>query len=116
MANVWAMQSPTFGTATRTTAAIDPNLLNGWGIRANDWQIGASVQQQLLPKVSVEIGYFHRWLNNFTATDNTLVGAADFTPFVLNAPVDPRLPGGGGYAVDRALQHHRRWFRAAGHQ
>src|SRR5262249_37166532 len=46
----------TFGTATQTTANIDPALLNGWGIRPNDWQIGASVQQQLAPRVSVEIG------------------------------------------------------------
>ncbi len=93
------MQFPTFGTATPITAAIDPNLLNGWGIRASDWQIGASIQQQLMPRVSVEFGYFRRWLNNFTATDNTLVTAGDFTPFALNAPSDPRLPGGGGYAV-----------------
>jgi hypothetical protein len=95
-----AMQTPQFGTATRTTAAIDPNLLNGWGIRPNDWQIGASIQQQVLPRVSVEFGYFHRWLNNFTATDNTLVSASDFNSFALNAPVDPRLPNGGGYAVN----------------
>jgi hypothetical protein len=93
------MASPTFGTSTRTTAAIDPNLINGWGIRQNDWQIGVSVQQQLVSKVSVEIGYFRRWLGNFTATDNTSLSAADFTPFTLTAPSDPRLPGGGGYAV-----------------
>jgi hypothetical protein len=94
-----AMATPQFGSATRTTAAIDPNLLNGWNIRPNDWQIGASIQQQVLPKVSVEFGYFRRWLNNFTATDNTLVSASDFNAFALNAPVDPRLPGGGGYAI-----------------
>jgi hypothetical protein len=93
------MQFPTFGTATPITAAIDPSLLNGWGIRPNDWQIGASIQQQLMPRVSVEFGYFRRWLNDFTATDNTLVTAGDFTSFALNAPSDPRLPGGGGYAV-----------------
>ena len=57
----------------RTTAAIDPALLNGWGIRPRDWQFGASVQQQLLPRVSVEVGYFKRWLQNFTATDNLAV-------------------------------------------
>ena len=66
------MNAPTFGTATRTTAAIDPAMLNGWSVRPGDWQIGASVQQQLLPRVSVEVGYFQRWLKNFTATDNLL--------------------------------------------
>jgi len=94
-----AMLFPTFGTATPVTAAIDPKLINGWGIRPNDWQFGASVQQQLMPRVSVEVGYFRRWLNNFTATDNTVVTSADYTPFTLTAPSDPRLPGGGGYAV-----------------
>ena len=93
------MVFPTFGTATPITAAIDPNLINGWGIRSNDWQFGASVQQQLMPRVSVEFGYFRRWLNNFTATDNTLVTSADYTPFSLAAPSDPRLPNGGGYAI-----------------
>ena len=82
-----------------TTAAIDPRLLNGWGIRPNDWQVGASIQQQVLPRVSVEYGYFWRWLGNFTTTDNLLVGPADFTPFSVTAPVDSRLPGGGGYTV-----------------
>jgi len=89
----------TFGTATQTTAAIDPALLNGWGIRPNDWQIGASIQQQLAPRVSVEFGYFKRWLQNFTATDNLSVTSGDFTSFSIAAPSDPRLPGGGGYNV-----------------
>jgi hypothetical protein len=94
-----ASGAQTFGTATRTTAAIDPALLNGWGIRPRDWQFGASVQQQLLPRVSIEVGYFKRWLQNFTATDNLSVVAGDFTPFSITAPSDPRLPGGGGYTV-----------------
>jgi len=93
------MNSPTFGTATRTTAAIDPAILNGWNIRPGDWQIGASLQQELLPRISAEIGYFHRWLTHYTVTDNTNLGPNDFTAFTLNAPSDPRLPGGGNYAV-----------------
>jgi hypothetical protein len=94
------MNALTFGTATQTTAAIDPAILDGWSVRSNDWQIGASVQQQLLPRVSIEVGYFRRWLNNFTVTDNLLVGASDFTSYSITAPSDPRLPGGGGYVVD----------------
>ena len=88
-----------FGTAQTITAAIDPALLNGWGIRPNDWQIGASVQQQLAPRVSVELGYFKRWLQNFTATDNLATASSDFSAFSLAAPTDSRLPGGGGYNV-----------------
>jgi hypothetical protein len=93
------MNNSTFGTSARITAALDPKILNGWGVRSNDWQIGASVQQQVLPRVSIEAGYFRRWLNNFTVTDNLAVTAADFTQFSVTAPSDPRLPGGGGYTV-----------------
>ncbi len=94
------MNSPTFGTATRTTAAINPAILNGWNVRPGDWQIGASVQHQVLPRVSAEFGYFHRWLTHFTTTDNTLVSSAQYTTYSLVAPSDPRLPGGGGYTVN----------------
>ena len=57
------------------------------------------MQQELLPRVSVEVGYFKRWLQNFTATDNQALTSADFTPFTINAPSDARLPGGGNYPV-----------------
>src|SRR4029453_8830078 len=40
-----------------------------------------------------------RWLQPFIVTDNLVVTAADFGTFSVTAPSDPRLPGGGGYAV-----------------
>jgi hypothetical protein len=95
-----AMNAQTFGTATQTTAAIDPSILKGWSVRSNDWQIGASIQQQLHARVAVEVGYFRRWLNNFTITDNLLTSAADYTGYSITAPSDPRLPDGGGYVVN----------------
>jgi hypothetical protein len=95
-----AMNSQTFGTTAQTTANIDPKILEGWGVRSNDWQIGVSVQQQVLPRVSIEVGYFRRWLNNFTITDNLAVGPNDFTQYSITAPSYPDLPGGGGYVVD----------------
>jgi hypothetical protein len=94
-----ASNAQTFGTTTQTTANIDPKILSGWSVRSNDWQIGASVQQQVLPRVSVEVGYFRRWLNNFTITDNLLTTGADYTGYSITAPSDPRLPNGGGYTV-----------------
>ena len=95
-----AMNSQTFGTTAQTTANIDPKILEGWGVRSNDWQIGVSVQQQVLPRVSIEVGYFRRWLNNFTITDNLAVGPNDFTQYSITAPAYPDLPGGGNYVVD----------------
>ena len=68
-------------------------------MRPADWQIGVTVQQEILPRVSLEVGYTRRWLQNFTVTDNRATSAADFDPFSITAPLDPRLPGGGGYVI-----------------
>jgi carboxypeptidase family protein len=81
------------------TGSFDPELLEGWGVRPSDWQVGASVQQYLMPRVAVEVGYFRRWLQNFSVVDNLAVTAADFDTFSVTAPSDRRLPGGGGYVV-----------------
>ena len=79
--------------------SYDEEILKGWYNRPADWQITATVQQEVLPRVSVEAGYTRRWLQNFTVTDNLDVEAADFTQFSVTAPLDPRLPDGGGYVV-----------------
>jgi hypothetical protein len=83
------------GTSTR----VNPALLNGWAIRPADSQWGINLQQELMPRVSLEVGYNRRWWNNFTMTDNLAVGPSDYDKWVINAPVDPRLPGGGGYPI-----------------
>jgi hypothetical protein len=86
------------------TNTYDPGILEGWGVRPSDWQVGVSVQQQLLPRVSVEVGYFRRSLTHFsgannTVNDNLVTTPADYDRFSITAPSDPRLPGGGGYVV-----------------
>jgi hypothetical protein len=88
----------TFGTASQVTQ-YDTALLNGWGVRPGDWGFGVSVQQQVLPRVSVEVGYNRRWLDNFVAIDNRDQQASDYAPFSVVAPADPRLPGGGGQTI-----------------
>jgi len=91
----------TFGRA-RPSTTLDPSILSGWGVRPYDWQVGVSVQQEVLPRVSVEVGYYRRWWPIYSGTDvtdNVLVSASDYTAFSVTAPNDPRLPGGGGYVV-----------------
>ena len=62
-------------TSARTVFSntIDPDILSGWGVRPSDWQVGVSVQHEVLPRVSVEVGYFRRWFQGFTVTDNLAV-------------------------------------------
>jgi len=79
--------------------SYDAELLAGWRVRPSDWSFGASVQQEVLPRVTVEAGYFRRWLNGFTVADNRAQAPADFGTFSITAPRDPRLPDGGGYVI-----------------
>jgi len=87
-----------FGKAVFDTT-YDPALLNGWGVRPADWNIGASIQHEVFPRVSVEVGYQRRWLQNFVVTDNLSQNVSDFGVFNVTAPLDDRLPGGGGYSL-----------------
>jgi hypothetical protein len=88
-----------FGIANPSLTIIDPAILDGWGVRESDWQFGLSVQQEVLPRVGVEVGYNRRWFQNFLVTDNRLIGPADYQSWTLMAPLHPDLPGGGGYPV-----------------
>jgi hypothetical protein len=90
-----ASTNANFGTPV-IDSTLDPALLSGWSIRSGDWQVGASVQQEVLPRVAVEVGWQRRWLVNFVTTDNLNRGPEDHTPFGIVVPTDPRLPGGGG--------------------
>jgi hypothetical protein len=88
-----------FGTEV-FESTLDPDLLSGWGVRSGDWQWGASIQQEVMPRVGVEVGYQRRWLTNFTVTDNRSRAPEDHTMFGVNIPVDPRLPNGGGGVLE----------------
>jgi hypothetical protein len=78
---------------------FDPELMHGWGKRAFNWEFSTGVQHELLARTSVDVSYFRRTYGNFRVTDNRVLGPEDFDKFDVTAPLDPRLPGGGGYAV-----------------
>ena len=94
-----ANASANFGTPV-FDSTLDPSLLSGWGVRSGDWQWGASIQQEVLPRVAVDVGYQRRWLVNQSAVDNRARAATDHTVFGVNIPVDSRLPGGGGGVLE----------------
>ena len=50
--------------------------------------------------MSAEVSYDRRSYRNHVITQNRATTAADYDPFSITAPVDPRLPGGGGFVID----------------
>jgi hypothetical protein len=88
------MSDTKFGNPTVTTT-VDPDILRGTGKRAYNWEVSAAVQRALLPRLSGEVGYFRRWHGNLTVTQNLAVTPADYSPYSIVTPSDPRLPGGG---------------------
>lgn len=93
-----AMANPNLGQPVLGTI-YDRDAIIGWGKRPFNWEFATSVQQQILPRVSVEAGYFRRWYGNFGVTDTVAQTASDFDSYCITAPLDGRLPGGGGNEI-----------------
>jgi hypothetical protein len=96
--NCGAWSNSNFGNPF-VTVRVNPDVQHGWGIRPDDWQFGVAVQQQILPRVALDISYNRRWWGNFFFTDNLALGPQDFDQVTITAPSNPNLPGGGGYPV-----------------
>ena len=96
--NCGAWSNSNFGNPF-VTMRVNPDVQHGWGIRPDDWQFGVAVQQQILPRVSLDVGYNRRWWGNFFFTDNLALGPQDFDQVTITAPLEPesaerrRLPG-----------------------
>jgi hypothetical protein len=93
------MTNRNFGQPLQT-ARVNPEILEGWGNRPFNWEIGAGVQHQLTSRVAVDVSYFRRWYGNFIAKDNLATTIDDYDRFSITAPADSRLPGGGGYVIN----------------
>jgi hypothetical protein len=96
--NCGAWSNSNFGNPF-VTVRVNPEVQHGWGIRPNDWQFGVAVQQQIVPRVALDISYNRRWWGNFFFTDNLALGPQDFDQVTITAPSNPNLPNGGGYPV-----------------
>jgi hypothetical protein len=93
------LSNVSFGT-TVLTNAFDASVLSGWSVRPSDWNLAVSLQQQLGRRSSVDVTYSRRSFRGFTVADNRSLLPSDLTPFSITAPLDSRLPHGGGYVVD----------------
>jgi len=97
-----SLNTPSFGKNQPQSTLTDQSVLEGWGKRGYNTEWSLSVQHELMPRVSLNAGWFRRSYGNQTVTvDNRFnFGNNSFDgPFCANAPADPNLPGGGGYQV-----------------
>jgi hypothetical protein len=72
------------------TARPDPELQRGY-----NWEYSASVQHELMERVSVTAGYYRRQFYNLDVTDNQNLAVTEWNPFTITGPVDQRLPLSG---------------------
>jgi hypothetical protein len=89
-----------FGQVGQFTQTYDPRLLEGWGIRPNDWQIGASIQQEVLPRVSVELAYNRRSYGIAPLSDDRSLANSDFDRYTVVGPTSERLGDASGRVLD----------------
>ena len=88
-----------FGQINPGATQYSDDITKGFGNRNYVWDISAEVVQELAPGVSLTAGYYRNTSGNWRVDDNLAIGPEDFDPFCATAPMDSRLPGGGGYEV-----------------
>ena len=93
-----AIASAAFGTNIVSTR-YDPAAVTGWGSRIYNWELMAGIEHELFPNMSLDVSYHRRSFGNFRVWANEALTPADFDPFSITAPVDARLPGGGGQVI-----------------
>ena len=93
------LSDQTFGQVRAGNTSYATDALTGFNGQFHNWQSSASIQQQLRPGMALNVGYFRTWYGGFLATDNQAVTAASFNSYCITAPVDSRLPGGGGNQI-----------------
>jgi hypothetical protein len=77
----------------------DPAVLNGWNVRPNDDEILVGLQQQVTDRLMVDAQWTYHWFGNFFATQSRATPPEAYDTYCVTAPVDSRLPGGGGNQV-----------------
>ena len=68
--------------------AGEPGPVERLGRPAGRLAVGRQPGAGAAPRVSLDVGYNRRWWGNYTVTDNTLVGPADYQKWTILAPND----------------------------
>ena len=101
-----AISDQNFGRQNPRALQWADDVREGWGVRDNNWDMNAEIQHELRQGLSVNGGYFFNnggYFRNVDSqqrvTDNERVGPDDYDQFCVTAPMDSRLPNGGGYEI-----------------
>ena len=82
-----------------TTLRFDPDWANGFGARPFNWECWSRCSTSWRRGSAWRSPTTAARYGNFIVNDNVLVSPADYDPYCINAPVDARLPGGGGQRI-----------------
>src|SRR5206468_3280408 len=58
-----------FGRAG-TATIVNPDVLHGWGVRPSDTQTTVTLQHEIIPRLSADVGFTHRTFHHFFVTDD----------------------------------------------
>ena len=101
-----AISDQNFGKQNPRALQWSDDVRSGWGVRDHNWDMSTEVQHELTRGLSLNGGYYFNNGGYFRntdsvqrSTDNQLVAPGDFDPFCVTAPIDARLPNGGGYQI-----------------
>src|SRR5262245_27792274 len=86
-----------FGTLNPGLVYSDELLYDN---RPWDTQFGVAVQQQLAARGAVEVQYNKRWFYGQYVTRYPNIDPTNWAKYSITAPVDSRLPNGGGYTIN----------------
>jgi carboxypeptidase family protein len=68
--------------------------------RPTNWEETFSIQQEILPRVAVTAGYYHRQFQNIQVTRNLAIDSvADYAKYSVRGPADTRFPDGGNEVI-----------------
>ncbi len=68
---------------TRALGSVDPDIKRTY---SNEFSL--QVQQEVVPRVSVNLGWFNRRFRDLTASHNLLLSPSDWTPVQVTSPLD----------------------------
>ena len=86
-------QNAAFGSRVVTRFFDNDMVLKN---RQYTWQMSAAFERELRSNMRVAVTYFRTAHFDQTVNDNLSVTGADYDPYCVTVPSDPRLPGGGG--------------------